>query len=142
MFRWMHILAAVVAVGGTIFVRFVLLPSIRETLTDEQHAALRAKLMARWKVVVMICIAALLISGAYNFMTISLAKAEHSAVYHPLFGVKMLAALAVFFLASALTGRAVAFEGLRRKAGFWMMVTAILGVAVILISGILRNLGG
>ena len=140
LFRWTHILAAVIAIGGTIFMRFVLLPSAREALTEEQHAALRAKLMGRWKLVVMICIAALLISGMFNFMTISLTKAKSQAMYHPLFGIKFLAALGVFFIASALTGRSTAFESLRKKAGLWMLVAAVLGIAVILISGVLKNL--
>ena len=141
LFRWVHVLAAVVAVGGTIFLRFVLLPSAKESLTDEQHTSLRACLMRRWKVLVMICIAALLVSGFYNFMTIGLAKAKDHAAYHPLFGVKFLAALGIFFIASILTGRAPAFEGMRRSARTWLLVAALLGIGVILISGVLKNLG-
>lgn len=141
LFRWMHVLAAVVAVGGTVFVRFVLLPAAREALTEEQHQTLNAKLVGRWKVVVMTCIVALLVSGSYNFMTISLVKAEHNALYHPLFGIKVLAAVGVFLIAGALTGRAVAFEGIRRNSSSWMLVAAILGVAVIMLSGVLKNLG-
>ena len=142
LFRWMHILAAVIAIGGTVFMRFVLLPSVRETLAEEQRAALHAKLVGRWRLVVMICIAALLVSGLYNFMTTSLEKAQHHAAYHPLFGVKFLAALGVFFIASALTGRTTALAGMRRSANSWMLVAVVLGVTVILISGVLRNLGG
>ena len=141
-FRWMHILAAVIAIGGTVFMRFVLLPSVRETLTEEQHVVLRAKLMGRWRLVVIICIAALLVSGLYNFMTTSLEKAQHHAVYHPLFGVKFLAALGVFFIASALTGRTTALAAIRQNASSWMLVATVLGVTVILISGVLRNLAG
>ncbi len=142
LFRWTHILAAVIVIGGTVFMRFVLMPSARETLTEEQHAALRARLMGRWKLVVMICIAALLVSGMFNFMTISLTKAQTQPMYHPLFGIKFLAALGVFFIASALTGRSAAFAGLRQKANLWMLVAAVLGITVILISGVLKNLTG
>ncbi len=142
LFRWTHILAAVIAIGGTVFMRFVLMPSVRETLTEEQHAVLRAKLVGRWRLLVMICIAALLVSGLYNFMTTSLEKAQHHAAYHPLFGIKFLAALGVFFIASALAGRTAALAGMRQKAKSWMLVATVLGVTVILISGVLRNLGG
>ena len=72
LFRWMHILAAVIAIGGTVFIRFVLLPAANEALTEAQHQALRATLMRRWKVIVMACIAALVVSGLYNIMTISM----------------------------------------------------------------------
>ena len=40
---------------------------------------------------------------------------------HPLFGVKFLAALGVFFIASALTGRTAALAGMRRNANSWMV---------------------
>ena len=139
-FRWAHILAAVVAIGGTIFMRVVLAPAIRASLTDDQHAALRQALMPRWKKVVMTCIALLLASGIFNFFTISMEKAKSTALYHPLFGVKILAAFGVFFIASALTGRSKAFEGLRAQAPKWLAVAAVLGVVVILISGLLKNL--
>jgi uncharacterized membrane protein len=139
-FRWMHILAAVVAVGGTIFMRFVLLPSAREALTDEQHAALRGRLIARWKLVVMACITALLVSGLYNFVYMSLAKGRQHAIYHPLFGIKVLAALGVFFIASALTGRSPAFQKMRQNSAHWMLLAAVLGIVVILISGVLSKL--
>ena len=140
LFRWTHILAAVIAIGGTVFMRFVLLPAAKEALTDDQHQALRAKLMRRWRVIVMVCIAALVVSGVYNIMTVSMQQTGHLAVYHPLLSVKLLAALGVFFLAFALTGRSAGFEGLRKRAPRWMLVAAVLGVAVILISGVLRAL--
>lgn len=139
-FRWAHVLAAVVAIGGTIFMRVVLVPAIRASLTDDQHAALRQAVTARWKVVVMTCIALLLVSGIFNFLTISMEKAKSTALYHPLFGVKILAAFSVFFIASALTGRAKAFDGMRAHAPKWLAVAAALGVVIILISGLLRNL--
>ncbi len=142
LFRWMHMLAAVIAIGGTVFIRFVLLPAANEALTDEQHQALRAKLMRRWKVIVMVCITALVVSGVYNIMTISMKQVDHVGIYHPLLTVKLLAALGVFFLASALTGRSAALAGLRKNAPRWMLVAAVLGVAVILISGVLRALRG
>ena len=140
LFRWMHILAAVIAIGGTVFIRFVLLPAANEALTEAHHHALRDNLMRRWTVAVMACIAALVVSGLYNIMTLSMTQTEPVAIYHPLLGIKLLAALGVFFIASALTGRSTAFEGLRRNAPRWMLLAAVLGVAVILISGVLRAL--
>ena len=139
-FRWAHILAAVVAVGGTFYIRMVLMPSAQAALTPEQGAALRARLMERWKPWVMGCIAVLLVSGLYNFVTLSLPKAKGILAYHPLFGIKVLAALGIFFLASALTGRAKAFEGMRASPRKWMTINVLLGLAVILISGVLKNL--
>ena len=140
--RWAHVVAAVVAVGGVVFMRFVLMPAADEALDQAQHAALREKLMARWKIVVMVCITLLLLSGTYNFMTIGIEKAKQvGGLYHALFTIKFLAALGVFFLASVLTGRSPAFESLRSNSKKWLAITAGLGVLVVLISGILSRLG-
>ncbi|MFQ5653107.1 MAG: hypothetical protein ACE5GW_00065 [Planctomycetota bacterium] len=137
--RWAHILAAITAVGGLLFLRFVLHPSARAALDEEARGSLHDEIRGRWQRVVMACISLLLLSGFYNFATISMAKAKEHPSYHAWFGVKFLAALGVFLLAGALTGRSEALAGIRRDAGRWLAVSALLAVAVILISGVLRT---
>lgn len=138
--RWAHILAAVTLVGGILFIRLVLLPSY-DALTAEQKAAMRSVVIGRWKKVVMVCIALLLLSGAYNFFKVSLPKAEVAPIYHSLFGVKFLVAMAVFFISSALVGRAPVFERMRTDSNKWFYINGVLALAVILISGALSRLG-
>ncbi len=139
--RWVHILSAIVAVGGMFFLRFVLLPSAAESLTPEQQAALRGAVLRRWRKVVGIGIGLLLLTGFYNFMTISIARGKEVAAYHPLFGVKFLLALFVFFIASALVGSSPALAAMRTRAPLWLAISAVSAVAIILISSILKNLG-
>jgi len=139
--RWAHVLAAVVAVGGVLFQRLVLLPAVRETVDENSRGRLHEAVTGRWKRLLMACIGLLILSGGWNFVTISLAKAERAPIYHALFGIKFLLALAVFFLGSALAGRAEAFAALRRERGKWLGITAALAVLVVLISGVLKNLG-
>lgn len=139
--RWAHILAAVVAVGGAVFMRFVVAPSVRASLDPEQHARLHEQVVPRWRRIFMICIGVLLLSGLANFFLVALPKAEGVPLYHALFGVKFLLAMAVFFLGSALVGRSAAFERLRADTPRWLAVTIVLAVVVILISGVLRYLG-
>jgi uncharacterized membrane protein len=138
--RWAHILAAVMLAGGTIFTAFVLLPAAGDALSSEQADALRDRMMRRWRGAVTTCIGLLLISGAYNFLVIAMPKARGFPLYHALFGIKILAALLIFFIASALGGRSPAFAGMRARFKTWMTVTALLAVLVILISGVLKNL--
>jgi len=138
--RWAHILAAVVVVGGLVFVRLILAPAAQATLDEDGRSALRRAITARWKPVVWACIALLLVSGFYNFATISLAKAKEAAVYHPLFGIKFLAALVVFFIASVLVGRSKATEKLRARSPSLLAAAIASAVVVILVSGVLKNL--
>ena len=140
-FRWVHILAAVVAVGGVLFQRLVLMPSVMSSIDDANRGRLHAEVTRRWKGVLMACIGLLLVSGFYNFFTISMDKAKGAPIYHGLFGIKFVSALVVFFIGSALVGRAAAFEGMRRDRARWLGISAVLAVLVILVSGILKNIG-
>src|SRR5437870_3822681 len=68
-FRWLHIGPAIVLVGGTAFMLFVLLPAAKE-ISDEEHQKLRAGVLSRWKRFVHTGIALFLISGFYNYIVI------------------------------------------------------------------------
>ena len=140
LFRWLHVLAAILAVGAVLYQRIAVLPAIAECLDAASQAKVRDRLAARWRVPLMVAIAALLGSGLYNFVTVSLPKARSAPSYHMLFGIKFVLALVVFFLASALVGRSPRFAAMRADGRKWAGVTAVLAVAIVLLSGILKNL--
>ena len=140
--RWVHILAAILAVGGMIFMRMVLMPAAHEALTEEQHVALRERVMARWRRLVALSIGLLLLTGFYNFMTVSIPKAREVPSYHLLFAVKFILALVVFFLGSVLAGRSATFAPVRARARTWLTLNIVLALAVVLIAGILGRIGG
>jgi uncharacterized membrane protein len=144
-FRWMHILAAAAAVGGTIFMRLALLPAAVSTLPDDQHRSLREAVRSRWAPVVMAAVAFLLISGFYNYLVYSTKldiPRPYRGIYHGLFGVKFILAFIVFFLASALVGRSPAMDRFRQQAKLWQSVNLTLVVIIVLISGVLRTISG
>lgn len=133
--RWAHILAAITAVGGTIFMRMALLPSVG-ALAAEERKKLHEGVRSRWVKFVMAAILFLLVSGLYNFLQKN--KQGLPPIYHMLFGIKFLLAFAIFFLASVLTGRSPAFAKLRENARFWLTLNMTLAVIVVCISGVLR----
>lgn len=137
LFRWIHIIAVIVVLGGSIFTRFILMPAA-EGLPDAEHTAFKQRLMARWRKWVSIGIGLLLVSGFYNYLVVMRPKHEGHGIYHMLVGIKMILAFAVFFLASALTGRAAAFEGLRKNAKKWLALTITLAIIIVIISGYLK----
>lgn len=138
-FRWLHILPAIVAVGAAIFMRFALLPAC-QSLGDEQRAALLEEVRARWARWVMLSILLLLVSGFYNFITINNRYDVPKAAYHSMFLIKFLLALAIFYIASLLTGRSEAAQRFRRRALFWLNVNVALAVVLVCISGAMRTL--
>jgi uncharacterized membrane protein len=135
--RWAHIIAAVTAVGGAFFMRLVLLPAARDTLSDENHGQLQQAVLKRWKMIVHTAIALLIISGGYN-LYLSMQDHISQGTYHMIFGVKLLGALAVFFLAIALTGKSAAFAPIRQQRIRWTGIVCVLGLLIIMLSGILR----
>jgi uncharacterized membrane protein len=137
--RWMHIVPAVVAGGAAVFGRFALLPAL-QTLPEAERMRLKETIDRRWRIVVMMCITLLLVSGLANFVLYQAPAHKGQALYHALFGIKFMAALGVFFLASALSGRSAALARIRANARFWAGVTAFLVLAILLISGVLRSI--
>lgn len=136
--RYLHIFAAIAAVGGTFFARLALLPAMEETLSPDIRSKLHSAIRGRWSKVVAASIAFLLISGLINYIFRISGRFDVPRWYHPVFGVKFLLALGVFFIASVLSGRSGLAERFRQNARFWLTVNMTLAVLVVALSGALR----
>ncbi len=138
--RWAHILSAIVAVGGSFFMRVVLMPGANAVLSDAEHAKLRPALVKRWQKVIHVCILLFLISGFYNYFVVTSPMHQGQPLYHMLFGVKFLLAMLVFFLAIVLTSLKPWAARVRANAKLWLSLLVALAITVVLISGLLKNL--
>jgi uncharacterized membrane protein len=140
--RILHVGTAIVVVGGTFFVRFVLFPAATQNLSDDAHARLRGAVMGTWKKIIHIGIALFILTGAINYYRV-IAQGSHKgdSLYHALLGTKILLALGIFFIAEALVGRSSAFEGLRRNAPKWLLANLLLASIIVAVSGFLRVRG-
>ncbi|MFM8803171.1 MAG: hypothetical protein ACKOK8_04580 [Planctomycetia bacterium] len=146
--RWAHVLAAIVAMGGLVFARVALLPALSDldaATRDRIHDAIRR----RWLPWVIGAITVLLASGLANFLLFNgRVKAEgwadgtwmRQTGYHALFGAKFLMAMAAFYFASALVGRGEGTQWVRNDRAKWLSVTLGLSLAVVLLSGWMRQL--
>lgn len=139
--RWTHVGTAIVILGGSVFLRFVLSPAASQ-LPDAEHQALRQNVMARWKRFVHVGIALFLISGFYNYIQ-AMPNHKGDGLYHALIGTKILLALVVFTLASGLVGRSALFASLRNNPARWLGVIILLAAIIVGISGYAKvALGG
>ena len=136
-FRVLHVGAAIVLVGGAAFMRWALLPAA-EGLDDAEHDAFRERLLGRWKRFVHGGIAVVLASGLYNYLVVMRPLHKGDGLYHMLLGIKMLLALVLFFLASALVGRSKALEGLRTMSKRTLGVMLLLALVIVVLSGFLK----
>ena len=137
--RWLHIVAAIVAIGGAFFTRFALMPAAKDSLTDDAHAKLREALRVRWFKIVNACIAALLVTGGINFVLLALPPKIEPMPYHAIFGFKFMAALGVFFIASVLVGTGQGLASMRANRAKWLSVLLMLAGVIIILSGILNR---
>ncbi len=137
LFRWAHILAATTAVGGTVFARFVVVPTL-EPLPAELRGSIHAAMRARWSKIVAAAIGFLLVSGLYNIVMTSI-DYRVPRWYNMLFGVKFMLAMIIFTVASLLTGKTAAADRVRRNVRLWLNLNIALAVLVVCLSGILRT---
>ena len=104
LFRWIHIFAAIVLVGGTFFLRFSLVPALAPQSGELQQTVLGAW-RPRWARWVMLSSGVLLLSGLVNAVRIIIRYDFPTSPYHALVAVKLLIALVIFWLSAALAGR-------------------------------------
>ena len=77
-------------------------------------------------------------TGFYNFIVKEIPDHKGQGLYHGLMGAKIILAMIVFFVGSALVGRSKAFEGLRRKRRRWMRRNVILLLVILALAAVLR----
>ncbi len=65
--RWLHVLSAIALLGGSIFIRFVLLNAV-EGLADDQQKLLHERIMRTWKIFVHASITFLFLAGFANYI--------------------------------------------------------------------------
>jgi len=138
--RWLHIGAAIIAIGGTFFMRFGLVRQGNSSMDAGDADQRLGAISPRWPMVVHICIAILFITGGLNFWMLAIPPKIEPLPYHPIFGVKLMAALAVFFVAEALVGRSPAFAKMRAVRKRWLNIALGLAALIVLLSGMLYQI--
>lgn len=133
LFRYVHVVAACLAVGGAFFMRF-LLPLATRDLDPQGKEFVFLRGRRAFKVVVHGAIAAFLISGTYNAIRLWPQYRVNHWLLHPLWGAHLFLALAVFTISIVLL-RGV--EPPRRHRG-WMKANVVLMLLAILAAGVLK----
>ncbi len=137
--RLAHVSTAIVLVGGSVFTLLVLMPAAK-LLSEDAHATLASAVSSRWKRFVHLGILLFLISGFYNYFR-AMPLHQGDGLYHAVVGTKIILALAVFFIASALVGRSAAFESFRKNRGRWLMIMVLLAMSIVLMSSFVKVRG-
>ena len=136
MMRWLHIFSVISAVGTTVFLRLVLIPSMA-AIQDETRAELMKNLAGRLRILIHGAIGGILVSGLYNT---HLLWRTSVPPYGIVYSIKVLLALAVFLIAIFLTSSRpnwAAFQANRKK---WLGINLALAALIVALSAVLRML--
>jgi hypothetical protein len=133
--HWLHLIGAIVAVGGAITLRLVVFP-IAARMEPEQGEELHRAVRRRVTPLIHGSVAILLITGFINMARVF--EGGVPTPYTALFALKVLLAMVVFTLAILLTVSSPALDQFNARRGTWMLLNIALGLVVVLISAILR----
>jgi uncharacterized membrane protein len=127
--RWLHLSSVVTLVGGIFYARFVIAPS-ENFLPADARTTLDESAAKHFRPVVIAAMIALVVSGLFNYIT----KPGHSALFHALFGIKILLALHVFSIAIL-----IAQPGNKRR-NRQMVGAAISSLIILMIASFLKGI--
>lgn len=127
--RWVHISSMATLVGGILYGRLVMAPSVSSLSPDAQES-LWNEASARFRPWVVAAMIGLIVSGLFKLLT----TPGHRPIYHMLFGIKMLLVLHVFAVALLIV-KPVNPRRVRMMTG-----TMISALVIILISAWLKSI--
>src|SRR5688500_2864250 len=133
--RFLHIIAAIILVGGIFYLRTVISPIAAPAGPADQYFGGRRAAWAKW---VGIASALLLVTGLWNFVTMVKENQLHWS-YHMLGTLKIVVSLALMFLASLLAGGSAAADSIRRKWRLWLSTAIILGIILVALGSVMRS---
>lgn len=130
----LHLLSIVIAVGGTIVLRFIVCPMIG---SDEASKQTRDAILGRWKYAVWTLIVIILLTGLGNLHQAAM-RVHTDPLYWMVFSVKFVLAVLLFSVSLMLTMPGESFSKFREKRDKWMHMIAALGAIIIFLSSYLR----
>ncbi|MBI1784361.1 hypothetical protein HYR69_04380 [Candidatus Sumerlaeota bacterium] len=133
--QWLHVMAAITLLGGTIFLRLAVIPAEKHLEGDAKEGFDRA---LRRKIVMLThsSFLFLIITGLINY---GRRAAEGATVlWSIIVGIKILLAFAVIGIAVMLTIPSDALKTFQQRRPHWLAINIVLGLAVVLLSAWLR----
>lgn len=138
--RFLHIITAI-ALGGAVMFQWAVLRPVLGVAAPEARPAIDTAVTARWRSTVYSSIFFLLATGLINFLMYRVPYfREHpqKAIYHGIFGVKLLAALLFFHGVTVLSLPGAKGDKYRLRAGGWLGYLIALLIVIVASAAVLR----
>ena len=132
--RVLHILAAIILVGGTLFLRFAWVPA---TAVHDPGSETRESMRKGWARLVGLASLLILVSGFYNAY-LKAVGLELSGAYLGMLTLKMVLAFLVLFLSARLSGRSEKAVAFREREKHWLNIICALMLVIVLLASALK----
>jgi uncharacterized membrane protein len=133
--HWVHLASAIAALGGAMFLRFVVHPSL-QALKEADRAEFEHKLRRKSSAFVFHPLMVLIITGFINF--IHAVNQGARGTYHMVFGIKFLLVMVLFGITMALIVPSEALAKFQANRPRWVLVNVILGLTIVFLSAWMR----
>jgi len=136
--RILHILGAIILVGGVFYIRQIISPTNAApgTAPVDQFFGGPRSAWAKW---VGIATALLIFTGFFNYIMMIKQHERLASSYHMIAGLKIIAAFVVFALAALLAGRTSVADALRQKWRMWLTVCLAISILTVALGSVLRT---
>ena len=134
--QWLHLAAVVVAVGGTAFIRLILLRSFI-AIDMQARQRVMAGVARHFYPTLWWAILAILVSGLFNLHE---ALQGADALYVAVLAAKILLALILFAVAFAVTLPWPSLAEFQRQRPRWLAVNLALAAVILFLSAVLRRM--
>lgn len=135
LFRFIHIGSVVLLLGGMVYAKMVLVPTLN-SLPEDLRSPAASRAQVTYRSVLYALLVLIVGSGIYNLLS----GPKHSYEYQIWFGVKML--LAAHFIATAILWVTSPYGdvSVARKSKHRLLSASISGLAIVLVAAYLRSL--
>ena len=137
--RVLHVASAAVLVGGLVYLRLVVAPQVAKgDASAEKVFGTRRRTFA---LTVIMTTVLLLASGFYNLLVVTIRRnAPLPPLYHMLFGMKFLLALALFFVAAAIGGKSNMADKFRASLKPLLNLAIAASIAILVVAAVMRTI--
>jgi hypothetical protein len=136
LFHWLHLVAAITALGGTIFMVMVTFPVLGR-LGEEVRAQFLERAHGKVMMLTLHSFGLLIVTGFINMIRVFTAG-RPTDLYNLLLVAKVFLALGLFAIGLMLFLPSDALKDFQARRPFWMRVNAILGLIIVFLSGWMR----
>ena len=131
--KFLHVASAGIAMGGVTFALWALMPSMGG-IDPETAGKLMGEVVRLFGRMIWIVIALLVLTDIWMIVVVAAAGVPQP-LYHSILGIKVILALAIFFIAYGVLAPVKALESMRQNRKRWMVINIHL-IAVVFFLGV------